>query len=87
MPGLYTVDQVAGWRRVADEVHGGGGTIVAQLMHAGRIAHSDNKDGVETISASAVQAPGDMITAEGPKPHDVPARPRPTRSPASSPTT
>jgi N-ethylmaleimide reductase len=72
VPGLYTLDQVAGWRMVADEVHRAGGTIVAQLMHAGRIAHRDNKDGVETISASAVQAPGDMVTADGPKPHDVP---------------
>ncbi|MCW2848559.1 MAG: 1,2-oxophytodienoate reductase [Marmoricola sp.] len=75
VPGLYTLDQVAGWRRVADEVHRNGGTIVAQLMHAGRIAHADNKDGFETISASAVQAPGDMITADGPKPHDVPRAP------------
>ena len=72
VPGLYTVDQVAGWRMVADEVHREGGTIVAQLMHAGRIAHGDNKGGVETISASAVQAPGEMVTAEGPKPHAVP---------------
>jgi N-ethylmaleimide reductase len=44
-------------------------------MHAGRIAHADNKDGVETIAPSAVQAPGEMITAEGPKPHDVPRAP------------
>ncbi len=57
VPGLYTAEQVEGWRLVADEVHAAGGTIVAQLMHAGRIAHSDNKDGVETISASAVPLP------------------------------
>jgi N-ethylmaleimide reductase len=75
VPGLYTLDQVAGWRRVADEVHREGGTIVAQLMHAGRIAHADNKEGVETIAPSAVQAPGDMVTAAGPKPHDVPRAP------------
>lgn len=72
VPGLYTADQVAGWRVVAQDVHRAGGAIVAQLMHAGRIAHSDNKDGVETVSASAVQAPGQMVTAEGPRPHDVP---------------
>jgi N-ethylmaleimide reductase len=72
VPGLYTAQQVEGWRLVADEVHAAGGTIVAQLMHAGRIAHSDNKAGVETISASAVTAPGEMVTAEGPKPHDEP---------------
>ena len=72
VPGLYTAEQVAGWRLVADAVHEQGGHIVAQLMHAGRIAHADNKDGVETISASAAQAPGDMVTADGPKPHDEP---------------
>ena len=72
VPGLYTVDQVAGWRQVADEVHRAGGTIVAQIMHAGRIAHTENKDGVETIAPSAVQAPGEMVTAQGPQPHDVP---------------
>jgi 2,4-dienoyl-CoA reductase-like NADH-dependent reductase (Old Yellow Enzyme family) len=72
VPGLYTREQVEGWRLVADEVHAAGGTIVAQLMHAGRIAHSDNKDGVETISASAVTAPGEMVTADGPQAHDEP---------------
>ena len=72
VPGLYTDEQVAGWRLVADAVHEQGGHIVAQLMHAGRIAHADNKDGAETISASAVRAPGEMVTANGPKPHDEP---------------
>lgn len=72
VPGLYTDEQVAGWRLVADRVHAGGGRIVAQLMHAGRIAHADNKDGVETIGASDAQAPGEMVTADGSKPHDVP---------------
>ncbi len=72
VPGLYTQEQIDGWRLVADAVHGAGGHIVAQLMHAGRIAHGENKDGVETISASAVTAPGDMVTVAGPKPHDEP---------------
>ncbi len=72
VPGLYTPEQVQGWRVVADAVHEQGGHIVAQLMHAGRIAHAENKDGAETVSASAVTAPGEMVTAEGPKPHDQP---------------
>ena len=75
VPGLYTDEQVAGWRLVADAVHARGGVVVAQLMHAGRIAHIDNKDGVETVAPSAVQAPGEMVTAEGPKLHDVPRAP------------
>lgn len=72
VPGFYTDEQVEGWRLVADAVHGEGGVIVAQLMHAGRVAHADNKDGAETISASAVRAPGEMVTAEGRKPFDEP---------------
>jgi N-ethylmaleimide reductase len=72
VPGLYTPEQVEGWRLVGDQVHRLGGRIVAQLMHAGRIAHSDNKGGIETVSASAVTAPGEIVTAEGPKPHDQP---------------
>ncbi|HYQ32476.1 MAG TPA: alkene reductase, partial [Lapillicoccus sp.] len=72
VPGLYTDEQVAGWRLVADAVHAREGVVVAQLMHAGRIAHADNKDGVETVAPSAVQAPGEMVTADGTKSHDVP---------------
>ncbi len=75
VPGLYTDEQVAGWRLVADAVHAKGGVVVAQLMHAGRIAHADNKDGAETIAPSAVQAPGEMVTLEGGKAHDVPRSP------------
>ena len=75
VPGLYTDEQIAGWRLVADAVHARDGVVVAQLMHAGRIAHADNKDGGETVAPSAVQAPGEMITAAGPQPHDVPRAP------------
>ena len=71
-PGIHTPEPVAGWRRVADAVHAKGGRIVVQLMHAGRIAHPDNKDGVETIAPSALAAPNEMFTADGPKPHPVP---------------
>ncbi|KAA1397804.1 alkene reductase [Aeromicrobium ginsengisoli] len=71
-PGLYTDAQVEGWRAAAEAVHAAGGTIVAQLMHVGRVAHTDNKAGAETIAPSAVQAPGEMFTPTGPQPHDVP---------------
>ena len=71
-PGIHTPEQVAGWRRVADAVHARGGRIVVQLMHAGRIAHPDNKGGLETIAPSALAAPGEMVTAEGRLPHPVP---------------
>lgn len=71
-PGIHTAEQVAGWRRVADAVHARGGRIVVQLMHVGRIAHPDNKHGLETVAPSAIAAPGDMFTAAGPVPQPVP---------------
>jgi N-ethylmaleimide reductase len=71
-PGIHTPEQVAGWRRVADAVHGEGGRIVVQLMHVGRVAHPDNKDGLESVAPSALAAPDQMFTAEGPKPYPVP---------------
>lgn len=64
-PGIHSDEQVEGWRNVADSVHARGGRIVVQLMHAGRVAHPDNKDGLETIAPSAIAAPGKMITATG----------------------
>lgn len=38
-PGIYSPEQVAGWRRVTDAVHARGGKIVVQLWHVGRISH------------------------------------------------
>ena len=71
-PGIHTPDQVAGWRRVADAVHARGGRIVVQLMHAGRVAHPDNKHGLESVAPSPIAAPGEMFTADGMKAHPVP---------------
>ncbi len=71
-PGIHSPEQVEGWRRVADAVHAKGGRIVLQMMHAGRVAHPDNKDGLETIAPSALAAPGEMFTADGMKAHPVP---------------
>src|SRR6478752_615349 len=71
-PGLHSPEQVAGWRRVAEAVHDRGGRIVAQLMHAGRVAHPDNKHGLESVAPSALAAPDEMFTADGMKPHPVP---------------
>lgn len=71
-PGLHSQEQAKGWAQVAGAVHDRGGRVVVQLMHVGRIAHADNKDGLETVAPSAIQAPGQMITAQGPREHDVP---------------
>ncbi len=62
-PGLYTDEQVAGWRQVTDVVHAAGGRIVAQLMHCGRVCSRLNKAAdAETVAPSAVRAAGRMYT-------------------------
>ncbi|MFB9312943.1 alkene reductase [Nocardioides plantarum] len=72
-PGLHSAEQVEGWRRIADAVHARSGRIVAQLMHAGRVSHPDNKDGLHAVAPSALAAPGEMFTKTGGmQPHPVP---------------
>ena len=67
-PGIHSDEQVAGWRKVSDAVHGQGGRIVVQLMHVGRAAVQANKDAdAETIAPSAIRCP-DLI----PGPDGVP---------------
>ena len=73
-PGLETLAHIAGWRRVTDAVHAHGGTIVLQIMHAGRIGSAQIKPaGVETVAPSALRAAGQVFTDHaGLQPFDEP---------------
>ncbi len=51
-PGLYSDEQVEGWRAVTDTVHAKGGKIIAQLWHTGRSSHVDVTGGPQPVSAS-----------------------------------
>jgi N-ethylmaleimide reductase len=63
IPGLFTPEQVAGWKLVTDAVHAKGGRIFVQLMHTGRISHPLNMAAdAEIIAPSAIAAAGDMWT-------------------------
>lgn len=55
-PGIYTTEQVQGWKLVTDAVHNNGGTIFAQLWHVGRVTHPDNIGGQQPISSSPLKA-------------------------------
>ncbi|MEH6634226.1 MAG: alkene reductase [Halioglobus sp.] len=62
-PGLFNQAQIDGWRRITDAVHDDGGTIIAQIMHVGRVANAFNKPtGSRTVAASALQASGEIYT-------------------------
>ncbi len=39
-PGIYSKEQIAGWKKVTDRVHERGGHIFIQLWHVGRISHA-----------------------------------------------
>jgi N-ethylmaleimide reductase len=58
-PGIYTKEQVAGWRKVTDRVHERGGHIYIQLWHVGRISHTSlqQNDGAP-VAPSAIRAKG-----------------------------
>lgn len=73
-PGIWTDEQVEGWKPVTEAVHAAGGQIVLQLWHMGRIVHSDFLGGELPVSASATRAPGHAHTPEGRK-DNVTARP------------
>lgn len=74
VPGLYTEQQVDGWKKVTDAVHQKGGKIFAQLMHTGRIGHSANMhEGAEILAPSSVAADGQIYTdTQGMQDHPTP---------------
>jgi N-ethylmaleimide reductase len=55
-PGLYTQDQIDGWRQVTDAVHAQGGRIFVQLWHVGRISHVDLLGGAAPVAPSPIRA-------------------------------
>jgi N-ethylmaleimide reductase len=71
-PGIETDEQVEGWRVVTDAVHAAGGLIVLQLMHAGRVSHTDVTGTPRIVGPSAVAIDAEVRTPEGKKPYPVP---------------
>jgi N-ethylmaleimide reductase len=63
IPGMFSQQQVEGWKKVTTAVHENGGKIFVQLMHTGRISHILNlPEGAEILAPSAVQPKGQMWT-------------------------
>ncbi|MEI7983413.1 MAG: alkene reductase [Bacteroidota bacterium] len=63
IPGIFSEQQVEGWKKTTSAVHSMGGKIFVQLMHTGRISHSLNMpSGAQIFAPSAVKAAGQMWT-------------------------
>jgi 2,4-dienoyl-CoA reductase-like NADH-dependent reductase (Old Yellow Enzyme family) len=65
-PGLWSAEQVAGWRDVTTSVHQAGGRIFAQLWHVGRISAPMFLDGALPVAPSAI-APAGHVSNVRPK--------------------
>jgi len=58
-PGIYSRDQIEGWRRVTERVHANGGRIFNQIWHVGRVSHTSlQPGGGKPVAPSAIRAKG-----------------------------
>ncbi len=57
-PGIWSQEQVEGWKLVTDAVHERGGRILLQLWHVGRISDPELLDGQLPVAPSAVAPAG-----------------------------
>jgi 2,4-dienoyl-CoA reductase-like NADH-dependent reductase (Old Yellow Enzyme family) len=57
-PGIWSQEQVEGWKKVTQAVHIKGGRIVLQLWHVGRISDPLFLDGKQPVAPSAIAAEG-----------------------------
>ena len=64
-PGIYSPEQIAGWKKVTDAVHAKDGKIVVQLWHVGRVSHTSLLDGADPVAPSAIGAGGRTFDGKG----------------------
>ncbi|WP_158820293.1 alkene reductase [Granulicella sp. S156] len=65
VPGLYTEEQVDGWKRITDAIHRRGSRIFAQIAHSGSISHPDLLNGASPVAPSAVNPLQKAFTPSG----------------------
>jgi N-ethylmaleimide reductase len=66
-PGIYSPDQVEGWKKVTRAVHERGGKIFLQLWHVGRMSHPDYLGGDLPVAPSALPVNEEIHTPYGKK--------------------
>lgn len=71
-PGIWSDEQVAGWRTITDGVHAADGRIFLQLWHVGRISDPSFLDGEAPVAPSAIAARGNVSLLRPQRPYPVP---------------
>jgi 2,4-dienoyl-CoA reductase-like NADH-dependent reductase (Old Yellow Enzyme family) len=71
-PGVWSAQQVEGWRLITGAVHGAGGRILLQLWHVGRISDPCFLDGALPVAPSAVAPAGFVRLVRPQRPYVTP---------------
>ncbi|MFC3606398.1 alkene reductase [Stutzerimonas tarimensis] len=71
-PGIWSAEQVEGWKKVTQAVHGQGGRIVLQLWHVGRISDPLYLDGAQPVAPSAIAPAGHVSLVRPKKDYETP---------------
>jgi 2,4-dienoyl-CoA reductase-like NADH-dependent reductase (Old Yellow Enzyme family) len=71
-PGIWSKEQVAGWKRVTEAVHQAGGRILLQLWHVGRISDPIYLNGALPVAPSAIAPDGHVSLVRPEKPFVTP---------------
>lgn len=73
IPGIWSFDQIEGWKAITDAVHNADGHIVLQLWYAGPISTPLFLEGEQPVLPSSVTSSGHVNL---PRPKETPAAPR-----------
>lgn len=71
-PGIWSTEQVEGWKKITHAVHQQGGRIFLQLWHVGRISHSQFLNGETPVAPSAIQPAGHVSLVRPETPFQTP---------------
>ncbi len=71
-PGIWSDEQVEGWKQITKAVHDRGGRMLLQLWHVGRISHPYFLDGALPVAPSAIAAEGHVRQMRPTAPYPVP---------------
>jgi 2,4-dienoyl-CoA reductase-like NADH-dependent reductase (Old Yellow Enzyme family) len=71
-PGIWSEEQVQGWKKITNAVHAKEGKIFCQLWHVGRISHSMFLNGKTPVAPSAIAAKGNVSLVRPETPYPTP---------------
>lgn len=72
VPGIWSQEQVEGWKQVTRAVHDKGGRIFMQIWHVGRISDPSHLNGELPVAPSAIAAKGHVSLLRPERPYPTP---------------